>query len=226
MAHDRAGRMTMAAQPKPGSRLQAADVRILDAAVRLFARHGYDAVSTARIGQEAGISQSVVHYHFETKEKLWRAAMLHLFRQIGIAGRTTVADVKDLDPVSRLKVAVRRFIRLSARHPELGMLIMREGAEGGERLDWLVRHALRDNYAIYVGMIETAQRAGALKAYPPFHLTILIHAASSMLFNLQPLVEAVQERPLAEFDLDSVADMIIDTLFHGLTTSSPPPEAP
>jgi hypothetical protein len=89
-----------------------------------------------------------------------------------------------------------------------------------------VRHALADNYAIYVGMIETAQRAGALKAYPAFHLTILIHAASSMLFNLQPLVEAVQERPLAEFDLDSVADMIIDTLFHGLTTRTPPLEAP
>ena len=43
---------------------------ILDAAERLFAAHGFGDVSTNRISKEAGVSQSQIHYHFETKRKL------------------------------------------------------------------------------------------------------------------------------------------------------------
>jgi AcrR family transcriptional regulator len=184
--------------------------------VALFAAHGFEGVSTARIAAEANISQSVVLYHFGSKQKLWREAMLHLFARIGAGTIASASDMKDLDPLSRLRVALRRFVRLSARHPELGRIIMREGAEGGERLDWLVRNALAANYQVYTGLVAAAQAAGQVKPHPPFLLTILLHAACSMLFNLQPLVEAVEGSRLADDGLEEIADMIIDTLFEGI----------
>jgi TetR/AcrR family transcriptional regulator len=196
---------------------QQARNRILDASLALFARHGFEGVSTTRIAADAGISQSVVLYHFRSKEKLWRAAMLHLFARIGVAGVTSTADIKDLDPLSQLRVSLRRFVRLSARHPELGRIIMREGSEGGARLTWLVRNALAANYAVYTGLVSAAQASGQVKPYPPFHLTILLHAACSMLFNLQPLVEAVDGAPLdAGAGLEALSDMILDTLIDGI----------
>ncbi len=195
---------------------QQARQRILDASVALFAAHGFEGVSTVRIAAEADISQSVVLYHFGSKQKLWREAMLHLFARIGAAGITTASDMKDLDPLSHLRVALRRFVRLSARHPELGRIIMREGAEGGERLDWLVRNALAANYQVYTGLVSAAQAAGQVKPHPPFLLTILLHAACSMLFNLQPLVEAVDGSHLADDRHEELADMILDTLFEGI----------
>lgn len=200
----------------PGRGGEAARVRILDASVRLFAAHGFEGVSTTQIAEAAGISQSVVLYHFGSKQKLWRAAMLHLFQRIGAAGLTSLADMKDLDPLSQLRVALRRFVRLSARHPELGRIIMREGAEGGERLNWLVENALAANYAVYVRLVTAAQACGQVKRHSPFHLTILMHAACSMLFNLQPLVEAVDGVPLAPDSLDEIIDMILDTLIDGI----------
>lgn len=205
-----------------------ARTRILDASVALFARSGFEGVSTTRIAVEAGISQSVVLYHFGSKEALWRQAMLHLFARIGAPDVAAQADTKDLDPLSRLKVALRRFVRLSARHPELGRIIMREGAEGGERLDWLVENALAANYAVYTRLVVEAQAAGQVRPHPPFHLTILLHAAASMLFNLQPLVEAVDGRPLAEAGLDALTDMIVETMFAGIATQplAPQPLAP
>lgn len=193
-----------------------ARTRILDASVELFARHGFDGVSTTRIAVAAEISQSVVIYYFGSKEALWREAMLHLFSRVGAEGLMSNADTKDLDPLSRLKVAMRRFVRLSARHPELGRIIMREGTEGGERLDWLVENALTRNYAVYTGLIREAQSAGQVRAYPAFHLTIVLHAAASMLFNLQPLVEAVDGRPLTEVGLENLTDMIIEAVFAGI----------
>jgi AcrR family transcriptional regulator len=43
---------------------------IIETAERLFAEHGYDATSTARIAHEAGVPSGLVFYHFATKEEL------------------------------------------------------------------------------------------------------------------------------------------------------------
>src|SRR5262245_50312331 len=40
---------------------------IIETAERLFADHGYDATSTARIAHEAGVPSGLVFYHFATK---------------------------------------------------------------------------------------------------------------------------------------------------------------
>jgi AcrR family transcriptional regulator len=43
---------------------------IVETAERLFAEHGYDATSTARIAHEAGVPTGLVFYHFATKLEL------------------------------------------------------------------------------------------------------------------------------------------------------------
>lgn len=47
--------------------------RILDAAERLFAEHGYTAVSLRRITAEAGVNVAAIHFHFASKEALFEA---------------------------------------------------------------------------------------------------------------------------------------------------------
>jgi AcrR family transcriptional regulator len=44
--------------------------RILDAAEELFAEHGYDRTSAARLARAAAVPQGLVFYHFGTKENL------------------------------------------------------------------------------------------------------------------------------------------------------------
>jgi AcrR family transcriptional regulator len=63
--------------------------RILAASLRLFNENGYDAVTTARISEEVGISEGNLWYHFRTKRDLVRAHQLALFvlidRRLAIA---------------------------------------------------------------------------------------------------------------------------------------------
>lgn len=40
----------------------------------LFAKHGFDVISTRMIAEEAGVKLSAIHYHFGSKEKLYLAA--------------------------------------------------------------------------------------------------------------------------------------------------------
>jgi AcrR family transcriptional regulator len=59
---------------KPG-RGEAARERILAAAVRRIAEEGIDGVRIARIAMDAGVSPSLIHYHFATREALLAQAL-------------------------------------------------------------------------------------------------------------------------------------------------------
>lgn len=50
---------------------EATRTKILDAAERLFADHGYDGVSLRQITTQAGVQLAMVNYHFGSKTGLW-----------------------------------------------------------------------------------------------------------------------------------------------------------
>jgi AcrR family transcriptional regulator len=56
------------ARPRPPDRL----ARILDAAMRVFARRGFDAVKMSDVAAAAGVSQGTLYNYVESKEALFR----------------------------------------------------------------------------------------------------------------------------------------------------------
>jgi AcrR family transcriptional regulator len=60
-----------------------ARTRILDAAVRLIARDGLDEARMARIAMAAGVSPSLLHYHFATRDALLAEALEHSYETAG-----------------------------------------------------------------------------------------------------------------------------------------------
>jgi AcrR family transcriptional regulator len=59
--------------------------RILSAAVRRIASEGIDGVRIARIAMDAGVSTSLVHYHFESREALLAEALDWSYTRAGDA---------------------------------------------------------------------------------------------------------------------------------------------
>jgi len=63
--------------------------RILAAAVRRIAREGIDEARIARIAMDAGVSPSLVHYHFATREALLAEAIEYSYAHAGDARLTS-----------------------------------------------------------------------------------------------------------------------------------------
>lgn len=60
-----------------------ARARILDAAVMLIAREGINDVRIARIAMQAGVSASLLHYHFASRDSLLAEALEHSYELAG-----------------------------------------------------------------------------------------------------------------------------------------------
>jgi AcrR family transcriptional regulator len=83
--------------------------RILAAAVRRIASEGIDGVRIARIAMDAGVSASLVHYHFDTREDLLGQALDHSYERAG-ANRTEIDQIPDATHAQRLAAIVEQCI--------------------------------------------------------------------------------------------------------------------
>ncbi len=89
-----------------GERTEAA---IREAAVDLFARRGYEAVTTRQIAAAVGVQAAALYRYFPTKEDLLFALMRRHMEAL-IASWDTVRPA-DADPVARLSAFVDNHIR-------------------------------------------------------------------------------------------------------------------
>jgi TetR/AcrR family transcriptional regulator, cholesterol catabolism regulator len=79
--------------------------RILDAALALLSRQGISGVSMRAVAREAGVALGLVHYYFEDKTSLVRAA-LHRIEEQDVA---LVEPDSSMPPDDRLRAALRRI---------------------------------------------------------------------------------------------------------------------
>jgi AcrR family transcriptional regulator len=128
---------------------------LLEAALRLFARHGYAGTSIRAIAREVGLSESVLYAHFDGKRDLYEAAMALAGPQVAV----TVAAGPDEDPAA----FVRRFAAAmlaawdTPRARETASLAARDGLMHDEALNAAVEGALAYLSDVFAGWIAAGR---------------------------------------------------------------------
>jgi len=74
LAHDKDARVPIARKISRDER----QMQIIRATMRVLARKGYASTMISDVATEAGVSHGLVIFHFETKEKLLTATLLHM----------------------------------------------------------------------------------------------------------------------------------------------------
>ena len=54
---------------------------LIDSAIWLFSRNGFDGTSTASIGMHAGVTEPLIHYHFKNKDGLFSHILDTIFTE-------------------------------------------------------------------------------------------------------------------------------------------------
>ena len=52
--------------------------KLLEAAVKVFSKYGYDGASLRQISELAGVKHGLIKYHHKNKKTLWRLSLIHI----------------------------------------------------------------------------------------------------------------------------------------------------
>jgi TetR/AcrR family transcriptional regulator len=192
---------------------------ILDAGLHEFAQHGYDGATTASIARRVGVTQPLVHYHFGSKEALWRATVSRLFetlvRQIDEGER----DVEGMGPAARLVTLTYLFIDFVVQHPELSRLVNNEGIQQTPRLTWLVESYIRPLMARWERYLDEAKSAGIIKQIPNVYMLFSLLGSLQHFFDVAPMVREIFDvEPRAPETAKAYANALMELFLEGAST--------
>jgi AcrR family transcriptional regulator len=106
--------------------------RILDAATREFADHGYGGARVERISRRARTVDRSLYYYFGSKEGLFRAVLEDAYEHLG--GAEQRLDLSGLDPEEGMRRLIAFTWDYYLAHPEFIRLLNTENLLKGEHL--------------------------------------------------------------------------------------------
>jgi AcrR family transcriptional regulator len=136
-----------------------ARTRVLDAAVDLFAEHGYDATSVSQVIARAGVAKGGFYHHFASKEVLLYEVYGDLIgRQL--AGMDEIL-ARGRPPAETLRALIADLVETTAASARPALVFWREMHRLGDVRTAEYRRARRRYHDTVRRLIREAQAAGA-----------------------------------------------------------------
>ena len=138
--------------------------RILDAALSEFAVHGLAGARTEQIAAAAGVNKALLYYYFESKEKLYAAALEMVSARV--RDKSMQVFLREASPGERLlRAALDHFDRILTQREfqslmQQEMMRLRKGEEG--QLPILVKRVFGPLQAIFQSMVREGIGSGEL----------------------------------------------------------------
>jgi AcrR family transcriptional regulator len=185
--------------------------QILEAAVRLWAGHGFEATTLEAIAREAGIAKGTVYLYFATKEDLVAAAVerFSLLPDVAAFG-AELADLPVREAVPRL--AELLWSRLRGSAPLVGLLLRELVLRPAEARTFLSSVVLPVNGA-FAAWLEGRVRAGEIRPVDTF---VAARAFIGMLMIFVWTQHVLGGEAVRPIDGSAVVATASDLFLHGI----------
>ena len=138
--------------------------RILDAAIKEFAENGLAGARTEQIASAAGVNKALLYYYFESKEKLYSAALEEVSGRV--RDRSMAVFLRQASPGERLlRAALDHFDRILTQREfqslmQQEMMRLHKGEEG--ELPILVKRIFAPLQTMFFAMVREGIASGEL----------------------------------------------------------------
>ncbi len=186
---------------------------ILDAAVRVFARQGFNQCRVADIADEAGVAYGLVYHYFRSKDAVLDTLFLERWNvMVDFIGRL---DGQEVAAREKLR-AVAGFIVDSYRHdPELMKVIIVEVTRAANSFGRTHLPDIRRAYDGIAEIVEGGLRTGEFRdAVTPHFAAMAFYGAVEQVLTGWIFADG----PIADAEFDDAKGSIVETICGGLNS--------
>jgi AcrR family transcriptional regulator len=181
--------------------------QILDAAAKLFAKHGYADADTQLLAEELGVGKGTIYRYFPSKRDIFLAAADRVMRRLR---RQIDESIKGIaDPLDQIAEAIRACLAFCAENPDFVELLMQERAQFKDRKTptyFQHREANIERWRdLYRGLIAE----GRVRYMPVERITDVM---SQLVYGTMFINYFTGQRKSSE----AQAQDILDVVFHGI----------
>lgn len=178
--------------------------RILQAAIALFARQGFEGTSLHDIASRADVRRSLILYYFTSKENLWKSAATYLVEEFNEEVQRRFVLIEHLGDEDFTNQSRALWLSIYRDKPEISQFLVREGGEPSERLNWLVEK-------VGVGGLSEQQLV-RYRRRPDAIRSIAINTLTLATVALAPLLEAKLRALHGMEQADTLQEAMLDIL--------------
>lgn len=184
----------------PHPRGQAAGERILSTATELFARFGYNGVSTRDVASAAKVNEVTVYRHFPRKHDLYIAVLESELQQLRFRGDLLARLAEAPDGKTALLRTFELLSKTLNQRPEILRLLQFSALELNESFDPLVRRHLGELVEVVARYLDPWIQNGELRSSDAKTIVLALVGILVSHSSLQRVFVGKQEGPERMFE--------------------------
>jgi len=182
--------------------------QILEAAIRIFARHGYYNSTISQIAREAGVADGTIYLYFKNKDDILDNFFSYKTRQVFTRFKDEV-DKAD-NALEKLKKLVYHHLLEFEQDRDMAVVYQVETRMKRHLSDDKIKEMSKMYFDLVADIVEQGQREGAIRWDLPVHLV------------KQYIIGAVDEvittwlYSARQYELISMAEPLVDLFINGI----------
>jgi len=197
---------------------KSSEEKVLDAALKEFAEHGYAGARVDSIAERAKVNKAMIYYHFESKEKLYERILKDITDNIFSQIRD--AAVGEGDPLEVFYSIINRYMKmLSSFDGKIFQIMLREIASGGKHFRKIaIPNLAVPVFSLVEPLIKSAQEQGRMRDVNPYY-TFMQIIGGIIFFNIIRIPiegSALEKTVFKDGYLDEYSENLFKILKNGL----------
>jgi TetR/AcrR family fatty acid metabolism transcriptional regulator len=191
--------------------------RILEAAVKVFARKGYFGARVAEIAKKAGVADGTIYLYFRNKEDILVSLFDEVMAEHIARARQELRSLPDAE--GKLHAIARHHLRLFSNNQDLAVVFQVELRQSTKFMERFTATWLQDYFALLGDVIAEGQRQGALRSDLPKKL------ATKAFFGVLDQMVTSWILGGKDYDVGDLAEPVVELFLRGACSPAKVPKA-
>jgi len=190
--------------------------RILSAAERIFARHGFFAAKVSDVAKEAGVADGTIYLYFKNKDDLLISVFERRMQEVNGRLRAAIAGKP---PREQLRAFIRTYLQLVHDEPAAAEVLTVELRQSSKFMKEYANPEFADFLRVLGGIVAAAELDTAVPAHVGARMIfgMLDELATAWVLAKAPLGGGTRPK---KFDIVRAADWVIQLVESGLGTTA------